>query len=555
MKKIILTAINSQYVHLNVAVRYLKKYVEANSEIRLDIYETNINNQLINIIKDIFEQQPDMVIFSTYIWNKEYVFDITKELKKILPNVKIALGGPEVSYEWDKTIQENSEIDYILTGEGEKILLNFLTKNISEVKGVVYRENGEIKYNVVETLIENLDIIPFPYDDEELEDRTKIFYYESSRGCPFNCSYCMSSIDKSVRYYSIDRTKKDLKKFLDSPIKLLKFVDRTFNLSKEKYMAIWKFLLENYREGITFHFEINANIFDDETLDFLETVPKGYFQFEIGVQTIDPQAMKSIGRVNNLEKLEHNIKRISRNIHLHLDLIAGLPYETYDKFRYSFDYVHKLKPEMIQLGFLKLLKGTKMYEEREQYSYKYFSKPPYEVFSNEFINFSEIVKLKNIEKVLDFYYNSEKFPNSVQWIIDTHYDSAFSFYEDIADYFDKKGYLKVSHKESTLFTLLYDFYRYKEFSMLEIFIEYLKYDYLMIGKPGFYPEWFQSKKDGELYDEIIREGNYKSIREGHKNSELEKFTYNIFKKIPEEIFIFFDYREKKTRVVKKTLEK
>lgn len=555
MKKIILTAINSQYVHLNVAVRYLKKYVEANSEIRLDIYETNINNQLINIIKDIFEQQPDMVIFSTYIWNKEYVFDITKELKKILPNVKIALGGPEVSYEWDKTIQENSEIDYILTGEGEKILLNFLTKNISEVKGVVYRENGEIKYNGVETLIENLDIIPFPYDDEELEDRTKIFYYESSRGCPFNCSYCMSSIDKSVRYYSIDRTKKDLKRFLDSPIKLLKFVDRTFNLSKEKYMAIWKFLLENYREGITFHFEINANIFDDETLDFLETVPKGYFQFEIGVQTIDPQAMKSIGRVNNLEKLEHNIKRISRNIHLHLDLIAGLPYETYDKFRYSFDYVHKLKPEMIQLGFLKLLKGTKMYEEREQYSYKYFSKPPYEVFSNEFINFSEIVKLKNIEKVLDFYYNSEKFPNSVQWIIDTHYDSAFSFYEDIADYFDKKGYLKVSHKESTLFTLLYDFHRDKEFSMLEIFIEYLKYDYLMIGKPGFYPEWFQSKKDGELYDEIIREGNYKSIREGHKNSELEKFTYNIFKKIPEEIFIFFDYREKKTRVVKKTLEK
>lgn len=555
MKKIILTAINSQYVHLNVAVRYLKKYVEANSEIRVDIYETNINNQLINIIKDIFEQQPDMVIFSTYIWNKEYVFDITKELKKILPNVKIALGGPEVSYEWDKTIQENSEIDYILTGEGEKILLNFLTKNISEVKGVVYRENGEIKYNGVETLIENLDIIPFPYADKELEDRTKIFYYESSRGCPFNCSYCMSSIDKSVRYYSIDRTKKDLKRFLDSPIKLLKFVDRTFNLSKEKYMAIWKFLLENYREGITFHFEINANIFDDETLDFLETVPKGYFQFEIGVQTIDPQAMKSIGRVNNLEKLEHNIKRISRNIHLHLDLIAGLPYETYDKFRYSFDYVHKLKPEMIQLGFLKLLKGTKMYEEREQYSYKYFSKPPYEVFSNEFINFSEIVKLKNIEKVLDFYYNSEKFPNSVQWIIDTHYDSAFSFYEDIADYFDKKGYLKVSHKESTLFTLLYDFYRDKEFSMLEIFIEYLKYDYLMIGKPGFYPEWFQSKKDGELYDEIIREGNYKSIREGHKNTELEKFTYNIFKKIPEEIFIFFDYREKKTRVVKKTLEK
>ena len=551
MKKIVLTAINSQYVHLNVAVRYLKKYVEKNSDIKLDIYETNINNQLMNIIKDLFEKQPDMIIFSTYIWNKEYVFSITKELKKILPDVKIALGGPEVSYEWDKIMAENQEIDYIFTGEGEKVLLNFFTKDISEVKGVVYREGDNLKYNGIEPLIENLDIIPFPYDDEELQDRTKIFYYESSRGCPFNCSYCMSSIDKSVRYYSVDRTKEDLKRFIDSPIKLLKFVDRTFNLSKEKYMAIWRFLLENYREGITFHFEINANIFDDETLDFLETVPKGYFQFEIGVQTIDAQAMKSIGRINKLEKLEYNIRRISRNIHLHLDLIAGLPYETYDKFRESFDYVHRLKPEMIQLGFLKLLKGTKMYDEREKYGYKYFSKPPYEVFSNEFISFAEMVKLKNLEKVLDFYYNSEKFPESVQWIIENHYESAFSFYEDVADYFDKRGYLKVSHKESTLFTLLYEFYLDKGLKEREIFVEYLKYDYLMLGKTGFYPEWFKSEKDGELYDELIRERNYKSIREGHKNSELERFSYNIFTKECEDIYVFFDYRDRSSKVIKK----
>jgi radical SAM superfamily enzyme YgiQ (UPF0313 family) len=551
MKKIVLTAINSQYVHLNVAVRYLKKYVEKNSDIKLDIYETNINNQLMNIIKDLFEKQPDMIIFSTYIWNKEYVFSITKELKKILPDVKIVLGGPEVSYEWDKIMAENQEIDYIFTGEGEKVLLNFFTKDISEVKGVVYREGERLKYNGIEPLIENLDIIPFPYDDDELQDRTKIFYYESSRGCPFNCSYCMSSIDKSVRYYSIDRTKEDLKRFIDSPIKLLKFVDRTFNLSKEKYMAIWRFLLENYREGITFHFEINANIFDDETLDFLETVPKGYFQFEIGVQTIDAQAMKSIGRINKLEKLEHNIRRISRNIHLHLDLIAGLPYETYDKFRESFDYVHRLKPEMIQLGFLKLLKGTKMYDEREKYGYKYFSKPPYEVFSNEFISFAEMVKLKNLEKVLDFYYNSEKFPESVQWIIENHYESAFSFYEDVAEYFDKRGYLKVSHKESTLFTLLYEFYLDKGLKDREIFVEYLKYDYLMLGKTGFYPEWFKSEKDGELYDELIRERNYKSIREGHKNSELERFSYNIFTKEFEDIYVFFDYRDRSSKVIKK----
>lgn len=551
MGKIVLTAINSQYVHLNVAVRYLKKFVEKNSDVRLDIYETNINNQLINIIKDLFELQPSVIIFSTYIWNKEYVFSLTKELKKILPNLKIALGGPEVSYEWEKIMKENEEIDYIFIGEGEKVLLNFLTQEISQVKGVVYRENLEIKYNGAEPLIENLDIIPFPYDDEELQDKTKIFYYESSRGCPFNCSYCMSSIDKSVRYYSIDRIKKDLKKFIDSPIRFLKFVDRTFNLSREKYMAIWKFLLENYREGITFHFEINANIFNNETLIFLETVPKGYFQFEIGVQTIDVQAMKSIRRVNDLKKLEYNVRKITKNIHLHLDLIVGLPYETYEKFKYSFDYVYNMKPEMIQLGFLKLLKGTKMYEEREKYNYKYFSKPPYEVFSNEFISFAEIVKLKNLEKVLDFYYNSEKFSESVQWIIESHYKSAFSFYEEIADYFDKRGYLKVSHKESTLFTFLYEFYIEKNFKDRDIFIEYLKYDYLMLGKTGFYPEWFKSEKDGKLYDEIIRKGNYKSIRDGHKNSELEKFNYNIFTKKFENIYIFFDYRTKLTKIVEK----
>lgn len=550
MKKILLTAINSQYVHLNVAVRYLKKYVEKNSNLILDIYETNINNQLLNIIKDIFEKKPDLIIFSTYIWNKEYVFDIVRELKKILPDVKIALGGPEVSYEWDKTMKEISEIDYILVGEGEKVLLNFLTQDLESVKGVVYRENENLKYNGNEPLIENLDIIPFPYDDEELEDRTKIFYYESSRGCPFNCSYCMSSIDKSVRYYSIERTKEDLKRFIDSPIRLLKFVDRTFNLSKEKYMAIWKFLLENYREGITFHFEINANIFDDETLDFLENIPKGYFQFEIGVQTIDPEAMKSIGRVNNLEKLAHNVRRISRNIHLHLDLIAGLPYETYEKFRHSFNYVHDLRPEMIQLGFLKLLKGTKMYDTRENYEYKYFSKPPYEVFSNKFIDFSEIIKLKNLEKVLDYYYNSEKFPKSVQWIIEKNYEDSFSFYEDIATYFDSLGYLKINHKEVTLFNILHNFYKERGFKDLDIFTEYLKYDFLMLGKPGFYPEWFKSEKDSEYYDQLIREGNYKSIREGHKNSEFEKFTFNIFTQERESVSIFFDYRDKSSKIIK-----
>lgn len=550
MSKVVIAAINSQYVHLNLAVRYLKKYTETNSNIKVEIYETNINNQLLNIIKDIFELNPDKIIFSTYIWNKEYVFEIVKEIKKVLPNVKIILGGPEVSFGWEKIMEENPEIDSILIGEGEKVFLNFLTEENDKVMGLVYRKDGEVCFNGTEKIIEDLDIIPFPYEKEELQDKTKIFYYESSRGCPFNCSYCMSSIDKTVRYYSLDRVKEDLKIFLDSPIRLLKFVDRTFNLKKERYMEIWKFLLENYREGITFHFEINANIFDDETLDFLETVPKGYFQFEIGVQTINPDTMKSINRNNILDKLAHNVRRINKNIHLHLDLIAGLPYETYEIFKKSFEYVHDLKPEMIQLGFLKLLRGTQMYNEAEKYEYKYFSKPPYEVFSNKFISFAEIIKLKNLEKILDYYYNSEKFTMSVDYIIKRYYKSSFDFYEEIADYYDKKGYLKINHKESALFNILHDFYIEKGFKDIKVFEEYLKFDFIMLGKPGFYPEWLISLKDSELHNSIIKEKGFKSVREGHKNSELELFSFNIFNGNKEEINIFFNYKTREYEVIK-----
>lgn len=549
MSKIVLAGINSQYVHLNLAVRYLKKYVEANSDLKIEIYETNINNQVFNIIKDIYELNPDKIIFSTYIWNKEYIVEIVKELKKVLPNVEIILGGPEVSYKWEKFMANMPEVDALLLGEGEKVILNFLTKKDKKVLGVVYRENGEIIFNGIEPIIENLDIVPFPYEDWELEDRTKIFYYESSRGCPFSCSYCLSSIDKTVRYYSLDRVKKDLKRFLDSPIKLLKFVDRTFNLKKERYMEIWQFLLENYREGITFHFEINANIFDDETLDFLEKVPKGYFQFEIGVQSINPETMVAIKRNNILDKLAHNVRRISRNIHLHLDLIAGLPYETYDIFKDSFNYVYNLKPEMIQLGFLKLLKGTQMYDEVEKYQYKYYSKPPYEVFSNKFISFGELVKLKNLEKMLDYYYNSEKFSYTCDFVIKNNFDSAFTFFEKIADYYDKKGYLKISHKEVALFNILYDFYVENNLKDLDIFVEFLKYDYLALGKPGSYPEWLKSNKNSELHNQLIKDSEFKSVREGHKNSELEEFKYNIFTNKRENINIFFNYKTKKHEII------
>lgn len=545
--KNILVGINSKYVHTNLAIRYLKKYIEQNSNEKIKIYESSINNNIQKIIRDIVEYEPDNIFFSVYIWNVEMVFKITKELKKILPNKRIILGGPEVSYNPDEILEKNIEIDGILIGEGENVLLNFLTKDIKDVKGVYYREDNKIKFNGFEPLIENLDVIPFPYDDEELEDVHKIVYYESSRGCPFNCSYCMSSIDKSVRYFSLERTKKDLKKFIDIGTRLVKFVDRTFNLNKDRYMEIWKFLLENYRENITFHFEINANIFDDEVLEFLKKVPRKLFQFEIGVQTTNPSTMKAINRNNNLDRLFHNVTCINKNIHLHLDLIAGLPFEDYETFGKSFDYVYKTKCEMIQLGFLKMLKGTQMKDEREKYSYKYLDFPPYEILSNEFISYKDICRLKDIEEVLDFYYNSQKFLKSVDFVVENFFESPFKFFESIGDFYKERGYLEVAHKEVAIFNNFVEYYEKMNFPKKEEFLEYLKFDYLFMGKPGFYPAWIEENKDKELHKNIIEKMSFKSTREAHKLTELERFSINIDTKEREDINIFFDYSGEETK--------
>ncbi|MGL4999326.1 MAG: B12-binding domain-containing radical SAM protein [Cetobacterium sp.] len=546
MEKIVLVGINSQFIHTNLAIRYLKSYVEKYSELKLEIYESNINNQLQSIITDLFNLKADHYIFSTYIWNKEYVFRIIKELKKIRPNITISLGGPEVSYNTEESLIENDSIDYILVGEGEKVLLNFLTKDKTLQKGVGTLENKKLKYLGDEFPIENLDTIPFPYSEQELKENIKILYYESSRGCPFSCSYCLSSIDKGVRYVSLERVKSDLKKFIDSGVELVKFVDRTYNLRKDRYLGIWEYLVENYKEGMTFHFEINANIFDEEVIEFLKKVPEHYFQFEIGVQSINKETMNSINRRNLLERLRNNIKAISKNIHLHVDLIAGLPHDTYETFKDSFDYVYELDSEMIQLGFLKILNGTRISKEIEKYNYKYIEFPPYEILSNCFISYEELVKLKNFEKMLDYYYNSEKFKNSIKYIIEKNYKRPFDFFEEIAEYYEKNNLLGVGHKIVSIFNHLIKFYEEKNFRGKDIFVEYLKLDYLLLGKPGSYPEWFISKKDKEKYNAIVIEKNFKSTREAYKKTEFEKFQYDVLNNRAEVIEIFFNYSNRKT---------
>ncbi len=535
MEKYLLVAINSQYIHTNLAVRYLKKYSEEYSNKNVQIYETNINNQILQIIKEIQEQDPAVVIFSTYIWNRDYVFKIIKELRKIMPEVKLGVGGPEATYMGDDYLLKDEQVDFLIKGEGERAFVKLLEEKIEDIRGI-YEEQ----------MSHNLDEIPFPYSHDEIMKESKILYYESSRGCPFSCSYCLSSIDKGVRYFSVERVKNDLNIFLKSNIKLLKFVDRTFNINKERYLEIWKYLIENYREGITFHFEINANILDDESLELLKKVPKDYFQFEIGVQSINYDTMEIINRRNLLDKLEKNVREISKNIHLHLDLIAGLPYETYDIFKKSFNYVYDLKPEMIQLGFLKILKGTNMEKTSEKYGYQYIEFPPYEVLYNDFLSYKDIVRIKEVEKLLNHYYNSEKFEKSLNYIVKKYYTSSFDFFEDISSFFKMNGLLDVGHKELSLFNYFVDFAKYKNFAD-EYFYEYLKFDYLKNGKPGVYPQWFKSEKDSDLYDVTIKNKGYKTTRDGHKNSELEIFSFNVLKEEEknERVALFFDYRNGK----------
>lgn len=541
----ILVGINSKYVHTNLAIRYLKKFVIENSEHKIDIYENTINNNIEKIVRDIVERNPKNIFFSVYVWNVEIIFKIAKELKKILSNSNILLGGPEVSYIPRKIMEENKFVDGIMIGEGELILLSYLNKDRNKL-GIYYRENNEIKFNGYERLIDNLDIIPFPYTDDELNDIHKIVYYESARGCPFNCSYCMSSIDKSVRFFSLERTKKDLKKFIDRGTRLVKFVDRTFNLNKKRYLEIWKFLLDNYREDIIFHFEINANIFDDEVIEFLKKVPREFFQFEIGIQTINKDTMKSINRVNNLEKLFHNVTEINKSIHLHLDLIAGLPYEDYNTFGESFNYVYKTKCEMIQLGFLKILNGTEMETKVDEYNYEYLDYPPYEFISNKFLPYSDVCRLKDVEEVLDYYYNSQKFLNSLDFVISNFYKSPFKFFEEMGEYYKKNGYLDVAHKEVAIFNFFVDFYKSKNFSDFDKFLEYLKLDYLMVKKPGYYPEWFKSIKDKDKYKDEIEKMDFKTSREAHKKTEIEKFHLIFDSKI---VDVLFNYTKKKTTYV------
>ena len=460
--KILLAACNAKYIHSNLAVYDLQAYASDYAD-HIVLKEYTINQQKDDIMRDIYLEHPDVVCVSCYIWNLSFVKELMADLIKILPGADFWAGGPEVSYDAEKFLTENSEFKGVMVGEGEETFKElagyYVEKNPQDLKnmtGICYRDGDQITHNGWRQIM-NLSSIPFIYKDLS-EFKNRIIYYESSRGCPFSCSYCLSSIDKKLRFRDTETVKKELQFFIDNKVPQVKFVDRTFNCKHDHAMAIWKYINEHDNGVTNFHFEISADLLREEELQEMSTMRPGLIQLEIGVQSTNPDTIKAIHRTMDFEKLKGIVDRIHSfgNIHQHLDLIAGLPYEDYDSFRHSFNDVYALKPQQLQLGFLKVLKGSHMMEMCREYGIVYKTQEPYEVLSTKWLDYDHVLKLKTVENMVEVYYNSGQFQNTLEYL-ENFFQDAFSIYERLGSFYMEKGYGDVSHTRMRRYEILLEF--------------------------------------------------------------------------------------------------
>lgn len=492
--KILLVACNAKYIHSNLAVYDLQAYASDYAD-HIVLKEYTINQQKDDIMRDIYLEHPDVVCVSCYIWNLSFVKELMADLIKILPGADFWAGGPEVSYDAEKFLTENSEFKGVMVGEGEETFKElaryYVEKNPQDLKdmtGICYRDGDQIIHNGWRQIMD-LSSIPFIYKDLS-EFKNRIIYYESSRGCPFSCSYCLSSIDKKLRFRDTETVKKELQFFIDNKVPQVKFVDRTFNCKHDHAMAIWKYINEHDNGVTNFHFEISADLLREEELQEMSTMRPGLIQLEIGVQSTNPDTIKAIHRTMDFEKLKGIVDRIHSfgNIHQHLDLIAGLPYEDYDSFRHSFNDVYALKPQQLQLGFLKVLKGSHMMEMCREYGIVYKTQEPYEVLSTKWLDYDHVLKLKTVENMVEVYYNSGQFQNTLEYL-EKFFPDAFSIYERLGSFYMEKGYGDVSHTRMRRYEILLEFLE----DMPEISVDQVKdqmvYDlYLrenLKSRPGF----------------------------------------------------------------------
>ncbi len=539
--KLILTAVNAKYIHTNLAIRYL--YESTKDICSVCIKEYSINDNLISAERDIILSKPDVVAFSCYIWNIEFIIKLASDIKKALPDVIIVLGGPEVSFDAGEIIKKYNFIDFIIKGEGEETLRELADYLANDApvpqRGIVYKGSSDI-IDTPSREAPSFDKIPFPYDAINTL-KEKIIYYESSRGCPYSCKYCLSGEKGRVRFRDIEHVKNDLKFFSDNNVPLVKFVDRTFNADKKRALKIWEYI-SSLNTATRFHMEITGELLDDEAINALSKINPQNLQFEIGVQSTNKKTLSAIDRACKTDKLFENIKALinKTGIHIHLDLIAGLPYEDMTSFKKSFNDVVSLRPHVLQLGFLKLLKGSALRAEADRYGMIYRDSAPYEIISNDFMCCEDIIFLKDIDFVFDKYYNSGSFSKTMDLLFEK-YEDKFEIFSDIVKHYRKNNYISSSFSKHTLYDILYDCFAH----LGSDFEEALRYDYIFFTHSGKLPLWAKTDNSfhhsQSVYDFLMDEDAKKktvpkladrAAKSLIKHVRFEKFSYGI---------LLFDY--------------
>lgn len=503
--KVIFAAINSKYIHTALGLRYISEYCRQQGN-EVALIEETINTPVLTVLEKLMKEQADVYAFSVHIWNKLVVYRLISMLKKLRPQAVVIVGGPEVAFDAVKIFSEQPAIDYIVQGEGELVvarLLNALQKKTAIPPHIAYMDNGRVNINGGVTVIQDLTILPFPYPDLlQVINEHKIVYYECSRGCPFHCSYCLSGISRSVRRRPVDMVLQDMERFIKAGTPLVKFVDRTYNLDEEYFLPIMEYLAAADTKTV-FHFEIKADLITSKVLAFLKSVPKGRFQLEIGIQTTNRATLHAINRRDNWEKLAYNVKELLQagNMHIHLDLIAGLPYEGLQEFEKSFNDVYKLQPQMLQLGFLKVLPGTQMNDEAQEHKLIYMDEPPYEILATVYMPYENMQLLKKIENIFEQTYNSGCFQHILHFLIKKE-ENAFSFYRRLTDWWTEKGYYPQVHNNKGIARILFEYImeNIDEEKSRMILTEILRYD-VFINIDGWRPEWLNWNTE-RIFDKV-----------------------------------------------------
>ncbi|WP_274309298.1 B12-binding domain-containing radical SAM protein [Solibacillus daqui] len=509
---IVLSTLNAKYIHTNLAIRYLKAAIQP--EFVCELAEYTIKDPAFNIVSDLFQKKPDIVGFSCYIWNINETIAVIRMLKTVLPNVKIVLGGPEVSYDVHDWLRKHDEIDYIIMGEGEvsfKEMLRHFNGEIEleKVPGICYLQDGKLKIHAQPPKVDLREIAtPFRFEEDLPHLGKRIQYIETSRGCPFSCQFCLSSIEVGVRYFNREKIKEDIRYLMDNGAKTIKFVDRTFNISRSYAMEMFQFLIDEHKPGVVFQFEITADIMRPEVIQFLnDNAPRGLFRFEIGVQSTNDLTNDLVKRRQNFEKLTRTVTMVKEGgkIDQHLDLIAGLPEEDYSSFRKTFNDVFAMRPEELQLGFLKLLRGTGLRLEAEKYGYTYVDISPYEIFSNNVLTFDDIVRIKHAEDVLEKYWNAHRMDHTIEYLVTQVFETPFDFFQNFGTYWETKGWSRIGHQLEDLFRRLLEFLQTVENANIDIITSLMKYDFL--SGQHFQPRklwWNDRLSENEMRDIYAR---------------------------------------------------